>query len=66
MHAGKMSVRISRVLKNQKDSLDSLIGQLWARLGFRFSALSNQKAAALQVLGSKNNSKTLCGFLDLV
>ena len=48
MHLGKASATLAQILRRQTISLEALMQELWAKLGFRVLALDDKKGGALQ------------------
>ena len=66
MHLGKASATLARTLRRQANSLEALMQELWAKLGFRVLALDDKKGGALQqARGRKKELKILGEFRDL-
>ena len=61
MHLGKASAALARTLRRQANSLEALMQELWAKLGFRVLALADKTEAR----GRKKELKILGEFRDL-
>ena len=65
MHFGKLRKKHAITLQKQATSLESLMRELWGKLGFRVCALDDKKDEALQARGRNKKLKTLSEFRDL-